>query len=56
VIVLRLGVTAEDQFSAVSGGEMHVEHLEGGELLQNRARREAGGQRSQAGAQTDVQA
>ncbi len=31
-------VAGEDQFTTVSGGQMQVDHLEGGNLLQDRAR------------------
>src|SRR6202790_4671533 len=52
----EVGVAAEDQCAAVGGREMHVEHLHGGELVEHRPGREAGGQRREPRAQRDVQA
>ena len=34
VILFGLRVTAKHQFASVAGGKMHVQHLDGGELLQ----------------------
>ncbi len=56
LVGVGLGVAAQDQGAAVGGREVHVEHLHGGELVEHRARREAGRQRPEPGAQRDVQA
>src|SRR5204863_9319782 len=45
-----------DQRAAVGGGEVNVEHLDGGELVEHRPRGETGSQRPEPGAQRDVQA
>jgi hypothetical protein len=37
VILLRLGVAGEDERAAVRGGEVNVQHLDGGELLKQGA-------------------
>jgi len=55
LVGIRLGVTAQDQGSAVGGREVDVEHLDGGELVEHRPRGEAGRQRPEPGAQRDVQ-
>jgi hypothetical protein len=49
-------VAARDQRAAIGGGEVNVEHLDGGGLVEHFPRREAGGQRLEPGAQRDVQA
>jgi len=51
----EFGVTAEDQGAAVGGGEMHVEHLHGGELVKHGPGGETGGERLESCAQRDVQ-
>ena len=51
----EFGVTAEDQAAAVGSREMHVEHLDGGELVEHGPRGEAGRQRLEPCAQRDVQ-
>src|SRR4029077_5290453 len=45
-----------DQGAAISGREVDIEHLDGGELVEHGPRGEAGGQRLQPGAQCDMQA
>ena len=56
LIGVEFGVAAQDQRAAIGGGEVNVEHLDGGELVEHGPRREAGGQRFEPGAQRDVQA
>src|SRR5580693_3079575 len=51
-----LGVAAEQQFTAVGGRQVHVDHLHGGKLLQHAARRQPRRQRVQAPRQRDMQA
>src|SRR6202158_5063282 len=48
-------LTAEDQGAAVGSREMHVEHLDGGELVEHGPGGEAGGERLEPCAQRDVQ-
>ncbi len=55
MVGVGLGVTAQDQGSAVDGWEVDVEHVEGGKLVEHRAWGEAGSQRPEPGAQRDVQ-
>src|SRR5947207_3242581 len=55
VVFLRLGVAGKDQFASIGGREMHVEHLDGSKLLQQRARRQPRGQRLKASSQMHVQ-
>ncbi len=55
MVGVGLGVTAQDQGSAVDGWEVDVEHVDGGKLVERRARGEAGSQRPEPGAQRDVQ-
>src|SRR5208283_2334785 len=52
----RLDLGAQDQRSAIGGGEVDVEHLDGGELVEHGPRGEAGGHRPEPGAQRDVHA
>ena len=40
---VRRGVALEDQGVSVGGGELYVEHLDGGELLKDAARCQTGG-------------
>ena len=47
---LRLGLAGQQQLSAVSGGNVQVDHLHGGELFDGAARRQAGGQRMEPAA------
>jgi len=51
-----LSVARKDDFAAVSGRQTHVDHLEGRELLEDRAGSEAGGQIAQSPGQGDLQA
>ena len=53
---LRLGVTGEDQFPAVGGRDVHIEHLHGGKLLDHTARGQPRRQGVQSSIQRDVQA
>ncbi len=55
LVAVRLGVTAQDQGSAVGGWAADIEHLDGGKLVEHRPRGEAGRQRPEPGAQRDVQ-
>ena len=52
----ELGVAAQDQSAAIGGGQVHVEHLDGGELVEDGARGQAGGKRAEPRPQGDVQA
>ena len=52
----ELGIAAQDQGAAIGGGQVHVEHLDGGELIEDGARGQAGGKRAEARAQGDMQA
>jgi hypothetical protein len=56
LVGVEFGVTAQDQHAAIGGREVDVEHLDGGELVEDGPRREAGGQRLELGAQRDVKA
>lgn len=49
-----LGVSGEDEDAAVGGGEVNVEHLGVGELVEDGAWGEAAGEGTQASAQGDV--
>lgn len=53
---LGLGVSTQDDSALVGGGEVHVEHLDGGKFLQHGAGREPGRQVAQAPPQGHVQA
>ena len=37
MILLRLGVAGEDEHAPIRGGEVNVQHLDGGELLKHGA-------------------
>ena len=50
MVGVGLGVTAQDQGSAVDGWEVDVEHVDGGKLVEHRAWGEAGSQRPEPGA------
>ena len=54
--MVGLGAAAQEQFAAVGGGDDHVEQLQAGELLEDDARHQAGGQRAELLAQGDGQA
>ena len=56
VIGVGLGTTGEDQGSAVCCGEVHVEHLDVGELVEDGAGCEAPGDLAQLRAERDVEA
>ena len=51
----RPGVAGQLQFAAVGGGDVNVDHLNGGEFLERAARGQARRQRFQAAAEGDVQ-
>src|ERR1700751_3711293 len=53
---LRLGVAGQQQLAAVSGGNVQINHLHGGELFDGAARRQTGGQRMEPAAERDVEA
>lgn len=38
---LRLGVAGEYEFTPVGGGDVHIEHLHGGEFVEHAARAQA---------------
>ena len=48
VILLRLGIAGEDERTVVRGGEVNVQHLDGGELLKHGAGRQPRRQGTQA--------
>ncbi len=52
----RLGVAGQQQFAAVGRRDMQVDHLHGGELFDDAARRQAWRQGVQAAAERDVEA
>ena len=56
LVGLRLGVAAQDQGSSVGGGQMDIDHLDGGEFLQGGARGQARCEGPQTGLQGDLQA
>ena len=43
LVVAGLGVAAQDEGAAVGGGEVDIEHLDGGELVEDGSGGEAGG-------------
>jgi hypothetical protein len=51
-----MGVAAQNQSPAVGRWEVHIEHLDGGKLVQNGTWGQAGGERTQPGSQGHVQA
>jgi hypothetical protein len=53
---LRLGVTAQDQGAPIGGGQMDIDHLDGGEFLQDGAGRESWCQGAQPGLEGDPKA
>ena len=55
MVGVGLGVTAQDQGSAVGGWEVDVEHLDGGKLVEHGSRGEPCGERAESGAQGDVE-
>src|SRR5271157_2952202 len=56
VVLLRLGVAGEDERAAIRGGEVDVQHLDGGELLKHGAGRQPWRQRAQALFQRNLEA
>ena len=56
VVGCRVGVARQRQMAPVGGGQMDIDHLQGGELLQDRARRESRRTRACQVFQGDVQA
>jgi hypothetical protein len=52
----ELGIAAQDQSAAIGGGQVHVEHLDGSELVEDGARGQAGGKRAEPRSQGDMQA
>jgi hypothetical protein len=56
LVGVELCVAGEDEGSTVGRGEVDVEHLDGCELVEHGAGREAAGKGPQPGAQRDVQA
>ena len=55
-IGVRLGVASEDNGAPIGGGQMHIEHLDRSELLEDRASRESGSQIAQPARQGDLEA
>ncbi len=55
LVGVEFGMAAEHERAAVGGGEVNVEHLHGGELVQDGPRREAVRQRLEHRAQGDVE-
>src|SRR6266700_4229391 len=49
-------MAAQDQGAAIGGGEVDVEHLDGGEDIEHGSWGEAGGHGPESGAERDVQA
>ena len=56
LIFFRLGVAAENEGASVGGGEVGVDHLDGGKLIQNGSGGQPGCVSPQAGSQGDMQA
>ena len=56
LVWVDLGVAAQDQGTPVGGGEMNIEHLDAGELVEYGARCEPGRQWLESRPQGDVQA
>ncbi len=48
VVLLRLSVSGKDERAAIRGGEVNVQHLDGGELIEHGAGRQPRRQRAQA--------
>src|ERR1700759_408490 len=53
---LWLGVAGQQRLAAISGGNVQINHLHGGELFDGAARRQTGGQRMEPAAERDVEA
>ena len=56
VLRIRPGMARQDEMPAIGRRQMHIDHLEGGERLQDGARGQAGGVRPSQVLQGDVQA
>jgi hypothetical protein len=56
LVRVGLGVTAQDQGAPISGGEMNIEHLDGGEFVEHGPRGETRCQWLELRSQGDVQA
>ena len=56
LVSVQFGVAAEDQRAAIGRGEVHVQHLDGGEFVEHCPGGEASCKRLEPGAQRDVQA
>ena len=56
LVGLGLGVAAQDQGASIGGWEVNIEHLDGGELVEDGARGQPRSQRTQTGTQGNVQA
>ena len=56
MVGVGLGVARQDQLTPVGGGQVHVDHLHGGELLQHRPRGESRRARARALLQRHMQA
>ena len=56
VIGFGLGVTAQDELSTVGGRKVHIEHLNGGGLVEHCPRGKSRRQGAQSGAQSHLQA
>ena len=56
LVGLGLGVAAQDQGASIGGWEVNIEHLDGGELVEDGARSQPRSQRTQTGTQSHVQA
>ena len=55
LVHVGLGVTTQDQGAPIGGREMHIEHLQGRELVEHAAWRKPRGQGLESRAQRDVQ-
>ena len=56
LIDVGLGIPGQDQGAVIRGGEVNIEHLDRGELVEDGPWCQAGGERPEPGAQRDVQA
>jgi hypothetical protein len=56
LIGLWMGVATQDQGATVGRREVHIEHLNGGQFVQNRTWGQSGCERKQTGSQGHVQA
>lgn len=51
-----MGVAGENDFASIGGGQMDIEHLQGGELFEDRAWGESAGPGFEAGLEGDLKA